>query len=60
MCGVLPPLHLRALHLHFYPSGMDPLQHEPKGAPKRQKRSRTETERLNINEETENSWLHQD
>ena len=32
---------------------MDPLQSEPKGAPKRQQRSRTETERLNINEDTE-------
>jgi hypothetical protein len=32
---------------------MDPLQHEPKGAPKRKQRSRTKTERLNINEETE-------
>jgi hypothetical protein len=32
---------------------MDPLQHEPKEAPKRKQRSRTKTERLNINEETE-------
>ena len=44
MCGVLPPLHLRALHLHFSPSGMVPLQHEPKRAPKKQQRSPTKTE----------------
>ena len=37
----------------FLPSEMDPLQHEPKEAPKRKQRSRTKTARLNINEETE-------